>query len=87
MARMLYSTFVKRFRPEMDETGESLKQYDFDDPAVTNVSPEQEHFIWTMLDCDGKMFIVPQHHTVNRMYYVRTAVPWTKAELDREIRY
>lgn len=85
MTRMRYSTFINKFRPDMDERGESLKQYDFNDPAVTNVAPEQEHFIWTMLDCDGKLYIVPQHHYVNRMCYLRTAVPWTDPDL--EIRY
>jgi hypothetical protein len=83
---MRYETFYKRYQPEMDATGESLKQYDFSDPLVTGTGLDQ-HFIWTMVDVDGTMYIVPGWHRVNRMYYIRTAKPWTDKDSNIEVRY
>ena len=35
---------------------------------------------WTVLDCDGRLYLSPGFRLVNRFAYVRCAVPWTDAD-------
>ena len=38
--------------------------------------------VWTVLDCDGKSYVVPGYCWVNRMGYVITKNPWPEIEAD-----
>ncbi|RUP38220.1 MAG: hypothetical protein EKK63_12635 [Acinetobacter sp.] len=65
--------FIKRFEPVFDaDTQETLKQF-----CWTNKSDmaeiekaKQSNTLWTMLDCEGKMYLSAGYHLVNRMFYV-----------------
>lgn len=37
---------------------------------------DKEQCVWTLLDCDGGMTVVPGFHYVNRFGYFVTEVPW-----------
>jgi hypothetical protein len=39
---------------------------------------EREKRLWTVVDCDGKLYIMAGWHFVNRMYYVVTNEPYDK---------
>ena len=38
--------------------------------------------VWTMMDCDGDLYIGPGVHFVNRMSYHVTRLPWTDTTPD-----
>jgi len=33
--------------------------------------------VWTIVDCDGKLYVSPGFHYVNRIDYVLCGNPWT----------
>jgi hypothetical protein len=35
------------------------------------------HLVWTILDCDGRLYVSPGFCFVNRLDYVVCRVPWT----------
>ena len=41
-----------------------------------------ERLVWTVLDCDGKSYVVPGFAFVNRMGYVITKNPWPEIEFS-----
>jgi hypothetical protein len=42
---------------------------------------------WTVLDCDGRLYLSRGFRIVNRFAYVRCANPWTDEDADTEYRY
>lgn len=44
--------------------------------------PDDHHYVWTLLDCDGKKVAVPGRHYVNRVAYLVGARPWTNPNID-----
>ncbi len=77
-------TFAKRFTlidgatPELDGAW-TQAELDADQIKV-------EH-IWTVLDADGTLYIVPGHHYVNRMGYYVTEQAWEESDLEDEYRW
>lgn len=45
--------------------------------AVQAAVKNKPETVWTLLDCDGQMFITNGFHYVNRMGYFITEVPYT----------
>jgi len=69
-----YSTFEKKYKPEIKEDGSVLfETYGYDLEQVINT---KYNHIWTLLDCDGKLIITAGYHIVNRMNYMITMKPW-----------
>ena len=60
------------------------------DGSLFEISQNAENFqelveaqrVWTMLDCDGSLYISPGVHFVNRMSYHTTRLPWTDTTPD-----
>jgi len=42
---------------------------------------------WTALDCDGRLYLSAGYRFVNRIGYVRCAIPWSDADQFRHYRY
>lgn len=38
--------------------------------------------IWTLLDCDGKLYVCAGWHYVNRLGYFITDIPWPNQNLS-----
>ena len=66
-----WTTFERRFRPIDGPDGATYWRYD---QLPKDVDP---HLVWTILDCEGKLYIAPGFRYVNRIDYVLCAVPWT----------
>lgn len=64
--------WIERFGPEIGEDG-CLVELSRSDPEWDALAAADR--IWTMLDCDGSIYIGPGIHFVNRMSYHKTAVP------------
>lgn len=82
MRRDDYSVFCDKFKPHMEnnnEFDEGIKMYETFDPRVKEYTSE---YIWTLVDCEGKMYIIPGWHYVNRMNYIITEIPWKEGQRD-----
>lgn len=80
MRRDDYTVFIEKFCPEEQSPDNFLfETYGEDYDKVTKTDPNH---IWTLLDCDGKMYIVPGWHYVNRMNYFITKNPWKDGQRD-----
>lgn len=70
-----YDTFDRRYRPVM--TPEDGIMRDWADPAIRAAD---ERKVWTVVDCDGVLYLTPGFATVNYFARVLCEVPWSDAE-------
>lgn len=68
-----YDQFEKRFEPVEFGDGEILR----DQLAEAN-----NRLVWTVVDCDGKLYLSPGWRFVNRMGYVLCKKPWADEMRD-----
>lgn len=66
-----WHTFERRFRPIDGPDGALYWRLE---QLPKNVDMR---LVWTITECDGKLYVVPGYHTVNRIDYVLCTVPWT----------
>jgi hypothetical protein len=66
-----WRTFERRFRPM------PAPVHDF----LWNIGTVPEgadcRFWWTVLDCDGRLYVSPGFRFVNRFAFIRCAIAWT----------
>ena len=68
-----WNLFERRFRPMIRTDGTVL--WDRSElPPRERI--ERRHW-WTVLDCDGRLYLSAGFHFVNRLAYVRCEVPWS----------
>lgn len=72
-----WRTFERRFRP-------------LDGPDGAQYWPREKlpkdvdyRLVWTILDCDGRLYVSPGFHLVNRIDYVLCEVPWTDEDAQQ----
>lgn len=72
-----WRTFERRFRP-------------LDGPDGAQYWPREKlpkdvnyRLVWTILDCDGRLYVSPGFHLVNRIDYVLCQVPWTDEDAQQ----
>ena len=70
-----WSIFERRFRP-IDSPDETV--WWRREQLPTAVDP---HLVWTIVDCDGKLYVSPGYHFVNRLDYVLCELPWTDEDM------
>jgi hypothetical protein len=70
-----FATFERRFKPIEREDGESLLW----DIHERRPGDDYRHW-WTVIDCDGRLYLTPGFRFVDRFAYVRCAVAWTDDE-------
>lgn len=71
-----YSTFERRYRPIPLADGSVLRQRN---DLPTPVDPA---YVWTVLDCDGTLYLGAGMTVVNRMGYVLCEQPWPAEEMS-----
>jgi hypothetical protein len=76
-----WRTFKRRFRPV---DGPDCSTYWAREHLPRDVDPR---LVWTIVDCDGKLYVSPGFHYVNRIDYVLCRVPWTDDEQQPDYRY
>lgn len=78
-----FTIFCKKFQPIMAEEDEySLRLYHWGGEDAEELSITDPDKIWTLVDADGKLYIIPGYHYVNRMDYIVTKIPWDKDTRD-----
>lgn len=69
-----FSTFERRFKPIERRDCTILW-------ATHERRPDDDYrHWWTVIDCDGRLYLTPGFRFVNRFAYVRCAVAWTDAD-------
>ena len=76
-----WDVFERRFEPVTHDDGSLLWEFD-DIPQPVDVQR-----LWTVLDCDGKLYLAAGSRYVNRIGYVLTRQPWRKADEGIDYRY
>lgn len=74
---------AKRF----DDHFTKVEAADGDDAEVgfrDEVDEETLHHIWTVLDAEGELAIMPGRHYVNRLSYILTTEAWTDDDFNAE---
>ncbi len=81
-----YQTFIDKYKPHMETNGfdeeEGIKLYACRGGEWEGLAGDECQFLWTLLDCDGKLIIAPGFHYVNREEYIITTVPWDEKSRD-----
>jgi hypothetical protein len=87
--RMRYATWERDFRPIKNPhrehaslNGFGFETYDAELEQVLEVARTEPDRVWTVVDCDGKWYIVNGYHLVNRVVYAITEVPCDRPELS-----
>lgn len=76
-----WTDFERQFQPIIRDDG-SLIWHAEELPCLVN----SRHW-WTVLDCDGRLYVSAGFRFVNRIGYLRTEIPWTEDDLARDWRY
>lgn len=78
-----FEVFLKKFSPVEKSPGDFLfETYGKEYELVLQSNP---FCVWTLLDSDGKLYIAPGLHWINRQAYFITKNPWS--ERQRDYRY
>jgi len=72
-----WSTFERRFQP-IDSPDETVWWHRGQLPKDVDA-----RLVWTILDCEGRLFVRPGFHFVNRIDYVRCRLPWSDEDLHQ----
>ena len=77
-----YTVFCEKFKPKMSEDGEELTKFHWGGEDLVELQKTPPDRIWTILDCDGKLYISPGWHYVNRLEYLITEIPYKEGQRD-----
>ena len=76
-----WRVFERRFRPITRDDDSLLWDY------RELPQPVDARRLWTVVDCNGKLYLAAGFHYVNRIGYVRCELPWSHADALRDYRY
>jgi len=74
-----YVAFEKIYEPVVRPDGSILFETYGED--LQRVMQTDHDRIWTLVDCDGDLFITAGYHLVNRMNYIITNHAWRDSRL------
>ena len=69
-----WSVFERRFRPVIREDGSLIWHSEEIPRPITG-----RHW-WTVLDCDGRLYVSAGFRFVNRIGYIRTELEWVEVD-------
>lgn len=84
---MLYEEFENKYQPLNNLL---VKDAPFGEKMFETYGPELDYVkdninkntVWTILDCDGELYISAGYHIVNRIGYLITEIPWEDGNLE-----
>lgn len=82
MRRDDYIVWKEKFNPVMDKKDESLRLYHWEGEDLKELQAVEPEYVWTMIDCEGKLYLSPGWHRVNRMDYLICKKPWNEKTRD-----
>jgi hypothetical protein len=84
---MTYDEFENKFEPIENNLGDEGYLFETYGQEVDYVSQQEEHFVWTLIEVEDKLYIIPGFHYVNRLNYLITKNPWNEEFKNLEIKY
>ena len=82
---MTFEEWEEKFKPLERSEGNILGETYGEDLEVINKN--NVHFVWTLIDGDEGLFIIPGKRWVNRLNYILTEIPWDENYQLLEIEY
>lgn len=76
-----WNDFERRFRPIIRDDDSLL--WEWPDLPL----PHDMRRLWTVLDCDSRLYVSPGLHYVNRLAFIRTEQPWSDLDALQDWRY
>lgn len=70
-----WDTFERRYGPIPTVQGSDMRPWD--DPEILAADPA---LVWSVVDCDGRLYVVPAFATVNYIGRILCARPWNESE-------
>ena len=77
-----YDTFERLFQPIPRPDGTVL----WDPHELPQTHVDRRHW-WTVLDCDGRLYLSAGFRYINRFAYVQCGVPWSDTDQPRDYFY
>lgn len=68
--------------PCIDDEQRMFETYGPDLETVTAAALTAPGTVWTLVDCDDRLYVIPGMHYVNRMGYYITEVPAAEGQMD-----
>lgn len=82
--RTQYEIWYDNFIPiESSKDNILWETYGEEYQTVVNTAPE---FVWTLVDCDGRLYVIPGWHWINRLGYFITQNPHS-FEKTKDVKY
>lgn len=70
-----WAQFERRYGPIDGPDGTPMRGHG-------EIGDAPERCVWTVVDCDGVLYVLPGFHTVNYMGRIVTEREWSDAEFD-----
>lgn len=77
-----FSIFCEKFQPIMKKDNEVMRLYHWEGEDLKELQAVAPEYVWTMVDCDGKLYLTPGWRRVNRTDYVICKNPWNEKTRD-----
>lgn len=84
-----FNTWYEKFKPELvksldseDVSPKMYETYGEDLKIVCHTADNNHRKLWTLLDCDGKLYLSPGFHIVNRLNYFICENSWNENTKD-----
>jgi hypothetical protein len=77
-----YRPIKNPFNPEGSCEGTMFETYG---EELAFVQARNNDLVWTQVEVDGKMYIIPGFHRVNRFSYYITELPWTDPDIEIKV--
>lgn len=82
---MNYNEWEEKFKPIEKEPGSYLGETYGEDLEIINKN--DIHHVWTVVDGEGGLYIIPGKRFINRLNYILTEVPWDERYQGLEVEY
>ena len=82
---MWYNKFIPILTESLETKDKSPRMYETYGEDIKLLKLIPSNHIWTLLDCDGNLYLSPGFHIVNRLNYFICTIPFKEGE--REYKY
>ena len=82
-----FEEFIEKYRPLKNHLVEDAPfggyMYETVGKEIDYILPlRNKDTVWTVIEDDGYMYIIPGYHWINRIGYILTEVPWSNFNIE-----
>jgi hypothetical protein len=85
---MTYEEFTETYKPvtnHFQEAGFNGWLFETYGQELEHVQNTESEYIWTVLECEDRLYLTAGFHVVNRLGYFITSNPWTDENIAEDI--